>query len=638
MCRISGAIDFNGSAHFSLQDVGAKMRDSLAYGGPDDQGEFYDPENKLFLGHRRLSIIDTSAAGHQPMFYKNFVLVFNGEIYNYAEIAQVLVQKGYTFKSHSDTEVLLTAFDCWGPDAVNHFRGMFAFALWNRDTRKLLLCRDRVGVKPLYWYYKDGVFLFASELKAMHAFPGFDKTINHEAVSLFLQTGYIKAPYSIFQHAHKLEPGGFLEIGSGGEIKTWRYWKVDDIQTNHSPLTDQEVLAQAESLLTESCNYRMVSDVPVGIFLSGGVDSSLVTALLQKQSSTPLKTFTIGFENKDFDESGHARNIAQYLGTDHTDMICTADDFKRIIPLLPDMYDEPFGDSSAIPTHLVSILAREKVKVALSADGGDEVFSGYIKYQSVKSHYGKIKYLPRLMRKKMADYLMNADPARMESVLRKLGVKYNFSGLQWRLPKFANALTATDELNFFERASSYIPQQGLSKLHQEPPAGIFSNTATARQKDYLYSLLGKIDIATYLEGDILTKVDRASMSVALEGREPLLDHKLIEFGLSLPDQYKIRKGQTKWMLRNVLYKHVPRELIERPKQGFAIPVKDWLQQELRSDLLGLQSDNHFCELFSFNQAELKRLITLFLDPAGKPQDPHFIWFLYSLYRWYKRWM
>jgi asparagine synthase (glutamine-hydrolysing) len=638
MCRISGIIDFNASIGYDFHDIAVKMRDSMAYGGPDGKGEFMDGQRNLYLGHRRLAVIDISSAGNQPMIIKDLVIVFNGEIYNYAEISAKLVEKGYHFDSNSDTEVILKAFDCWGYDAVSYFRGMFSFALWNRQTKKLLLCRDRLGVKPMYWYFKDGVFLFGSELKSLCFYPRFDKTINDKAVSLFLQTGYIKSPHSIFSYAHKLEPGGFLEIDEHGEIRTWKYWNVNDISPLDEKTDDATVLKNAEVLLTESCIYRMVADVPVGIFLSGGIDSSLITALLQKEFSSSMKTFTIGFEDKDFDESVHAKKIAEFLGTNHHELICTPSDFERIIPLLPDMYDEPFGDSSAIPTHLVSTLAREQVTVALSADGGDEVFSGYRKYKALKDYYYKIRHLPMAARKKMAEGLLRINQSNVENVFRRLSIPYDFKGLQWRLPKLANALSATDEINFFELASLNISHEKLRSLHSSPLIKIFDYTNKDIVADHLYSLLGMIDINTYLEGDILTKVDRASMAVALEAREPLLDHKLIEFGLSLPDRYKIRNGQSKWILRNILYKYVPKELVERPKQGFAIPIKEWLKNGLKNSLLELSEDEKFCATFKLQREELKTTINLFLNFEYTNVNPHFVWFLYSLYMWYKRWL
>lgn len=638
MCRIAGFRLINKTVQPEDVLVGQKMRDVLAYGGPDDSGEYISKDDGLFLGHRRLSVIDTSSDGHQPMINKEWVVIFNGEIYNYKEVQSELILLGMKFSSNSDTEVLLKAFEKWGYDAVQKFRGMFAFVLWNTKTKKLLLCRDRVGVKPLYWYLKDGIFLFGSELKALRQFREFDTSINHDAVSIFLKTGYIKAPHSIFTYAHKLDAGAMLEIDEHGETRKWKYWDVNSIQCTEMDMTDESVLGMAEKLLIESCNYRMVSDVPIGIFLSGGIDSSLVTAILQNQSDKPIKTFTIGFDNNSFDESVYAKKVSGYFKTDHYELICSISDFKRIIPELPNMYDEPFGDSSAIPTHMVSLLAKGKVTVALSADGGDEVFSGYLKYKATSDYYGKIKNLPIGIREQMAKFLLNLNQSKMETIFAKARIPFDFNGLQWRLPKFANALRAPNQLKYFELSSSYITSENLHKLHYHTEANLYEQSADDLQKNFLYSFLGKVDIGSYLEGDILTKVDRASMAVALEGREPLLDHKLIEFGLSLPDKYKIRNGQTKWILRNVLYKYIPKELVERPKQGFAIPIKEWLQSELKDELLELVNNQQFANLFKLNKEEIRIIINSFLAGDKRSSNPHFIWFLYTLYAWYKRWI
>lgn len=633
MCRIAGIFSAK-VQNANLSVIGKKMRDVLSYGGPDDAGEYIS--NSLYLGHRRLSIIDVSDAGHQPMMFKDWVIVFNGEIYNYEQITKELQEKGYTFNTHSDTEVILKAFDCWSYSSVDKFRGMFAFALWNVKTKKLLLCRDRVGVKPLYWYLKDNSFLFASELKSFHQFPTFDKEINDEAVSLYLQKGYIPSPYSIYKYSKKLIPGSFLEVDENLNIKTWKYWNVNDIKVDENiSLTDKEIISKAEGLIKESCDLRMVADVPVGVFLSGGIDSSLVTALLQKDSKERIKTFTIGFEDKDFDESSHAKKVADYLGTDHQELICTENDFLRVIDLLPEMYDEPFGDSSAIPTFLVSEMAKKQVTVALSADGGDEVFAGYDRYQLTKNVFGKLKYCPLSIREKVAKKLVKLNPKSIENI-SGFFLKKPLKGLEWRIPKIANVLSANSLFNFYDRSSSNVPLNLLHSFHEVNPTYL-QGESLSTAKNTFYSSIGKIDVVNYMEGDILTKVDRATMSVALEGREPLLDHKIIEFGLSLPDQYKVRNGKGKWVLRELLYQHIPKELIDRPKQGFAIPVKDWLQHNLKSFMDELLEDKEFLKLFKFNQNELKRIVYSFYGNKILI-NPYLMWSLYSLYRWYLKWM
>lgn len=637
MCRIVGILKYNSTQPVSFETL-QKMRDTLVHGGPDDAGEFIDEPNGVYLGHRRLSIIDITAAGHQPMPSGKWVICYNGEVYNFKEIALELSSNGYKFNTHSDTEVIIKAFDCWGYDAVNKFRGMFAFALWNTETKKLLLCRDRVGVKPLYYYNKEGVFLFASELKALRQFPQFDTTINQKAVSLYLQSGYIRCPFSIYQNAHKLEPGHFLEINKDGSIKKWAYWDVNDINTDPTILNNNQeaIIDRTEELIAESCKLRMVSDVPVGVFLSGGIDSSLVTALLQKNNPQKIKSFTIGFENTGFDESVHAKKIANYLGTDHQEYICGESDFLEVIPRLAFMYDEPFGDSSAIPTHLVAALARKQVTVALSADGGDEMFGGYIRYQLVNKYYQLLNKIPLPLRRTFAG-IMNSTPTSVWHLLLPLiGKKNMLPSLEWRLPKLTNVLAASTSMDMYERGFVNIPTQLLNELHSVESVSIFQRVVHGNEEGLL-NILAKTDIASYLEGDILTKVDRATMQVALEGREPLLDHKIIEFGLSLPDQYKIRNGETKWVLKQVLNKHVPKELWDRPKWGFSIPVKHWLMDLFKDELLAMANDSLFHDRFQLNGYLLLKMVHQFLDKNSLSINPHFMWSLFMLYKWHQRW-
>ncbi|MEM3227304.1 MAG: asparagine synthase (glutamine-hydrolyzing), partial [Thermoplasmata archaeon] len=383
MCRIVGFLDFSNKNNYNLERVITSMRDTLIYGGPDDAGNFIDQSNNLALGHRRLSIIDLSITGHQPMEFDNYVIVYNGEIYNFIDIKKELEALGYKFYSTSDTEVILKAFHRWGFKSVDKFRGMFAFAIWDKKDHKLILCRDRVGVKPLYYYYNNDLFMFASELKAFHMHPKFIKNISFEALSLYLQYGYITAPYSIFENTYKLEPGQFLVLDGKGKIEKFNYWNVDSFFKNPLGDSEESITQELELILEESFKLRLVSDVPIGVFLSGGIDSSTVAALLQKNMSEKLKTFTIGFYEKDYNEANYAKKIANYLGTDHTEVYITAKEAFDVISKIPEIYDEPFGDSSAIPTYLVSKLAKSKVKVSLSADGGDEQFCGYTRYWAV---------------------------------------------------------------------------------------------------------------------------------------------------------------------------------------------------------------------------------------------------------------
>ncbi len=632
MCRITGLYSKNKITEKTVM----QMRDTLAYGGPDAANLYLNDNQTVALGHRRLSILDLSEAGTQPLHRGDWVICYNGEIYNFEEVKQKLPE--YSFTTGTDTEMIIKAFDKWGYDAVQYFRGMFAFALYNKKTEKLILCRDRVGVKPLYWYQKDGVFMFASELKAFYEHPTFDKTINQQAVSLFLQQGYIPAPDCIFKYAHKLEPGHFLEIDENQQVKKIKYWDAKEVYKNAKldNRSEPEITEELEDILKESFKLRMVADVPVGMFLSGGIDSSLVTALLQKQYNHSLKTFTIGFEDKKRNEATFAKAIAQHLGTDHTEIYCTEKDALDIIPQLPEIYDEPFGDSSGIPTRLVAKLAKEQVKVSLSADGGDELFGGYTKYEFSKKYQTKIASIPKLLRKGVASIISQINPDLVDKYGRKLPVLKNYSDLNNKFSKFQSALKADDVVDFFNAASTYLSPEALAKFHPIQQ-NRFQKNGTRIEKDRLFSFLGMIDIKTYLEGDIMTKVDRATMQVALEGREPFLDHKIIEFSQTVRDNLKLKDGKAKYILRNILYKYVPKELIERPKMGFAIPIEKWLRGLLKEELLVIPTDDSFLETFQLNSATIQQTIHQFLNKEGYV-NPHLIWFLFTLHQWYERWM
>lgn len=637
MCRITGFWDLSYKQTYPLQDTLISMRDSLEHGGPDSAGEYINSELALGLGHRRLSILDLSLAGQQPMFLEEWIIVFNGEIYNFVAIRKKLELEGCQFETGTDTEVILKAFKVWGKKMVHEFRGFFAFAIFNQATETLTLCRDRIGVKPMYWYWKDGLFLFASELKAFHEHPKFDKTINQQAVSLYLQQGYIPYPHCIFQHAHKLPAGSYLELDSKQQIKIEKYWDVQDVYANSSLSTASEadLEAELEEVLTESFELRMVADVPVGVFLSGGIDSSIVTALLQKKQGRQLKTFTIGFHDKEYNEAKHAKAVAQHLGTEHHELYCSEQDFEEVIPLLPEMYDEPFGDSSGIPTYLVSKMAREHVTVGLSSDGGDEIFGGYTKYEVTQNFYPKIKRMPSFVRSILKGGSAFVNPLWLERNSSKLPVLKNYKNISNKFPKLVNALGAKDTLDFFNISSTYIAQKDLKRLHKPYQNRYETKLNIADQR--LISYLGMVDIDTYLEGDIMTKVDRATMAVALEGRDPFLDHKIIEFAMQLPDDLKIKGKDTKYLLRKILYKHVPKELIERPKQGFSIPIQKWLLSSLKEPLLRIKRDQDFFNTFQLESKEVQRIIDNFVQQRAYI-NPHFIWFLYTLHQWYNRWI
>ncbi|WBM73162.1 asparagine synthase (glutamine-hydrolyzing) [Saprospira grandis] len=634
MCRLSGFWDFS-SPTYDPQAVLQKMRDSLQHGGPDYGGAFLDAETGLALGHRRLSIIDLSPAGNQPLYYKEKALIFNGEIYNYQEIRKELELLGRAFQTESDTEVLFQALEEWGEAAVNRFHGMFAFAVWDKANKELLICRDRLGVKPLYYYYQDGLFLFASELKAFHQHPRFRKEISPQAVSLYLQQGYIPAPYCIFKGCQKLKGGHFLKLNQKGELQTYPYWSLAEryAAAEIPAASEAELKSALEKELRQSFALRMVADVPVGVFLSGGVDSSIVAALLQDQSAQQLRTFTIGFKDKEYNEANQAKAVAEHIGSQHEELYCGPEDFEQLIPNWAELYDEPFGDSSGIPTYLVAQMAKQSVKVSLSADGGDELFGGYTKYEVCQRFYPKIKKLGPL-RPLAAALMGQINPFWLERNASKLPILKGYKNISNKWPKLVAALGAKDQEAFFHQSSSYISPEKHQALFGSPTPR-YQGELKPQAGRYI-GYLGSLDLLTYLEGDIMVKVDRATMAVALEGREPLLDHQLLDFALSLPDELKIRSGQGKYLLRQLLYDYVPKDLIERPKQGFSIPIEQWLRGLLRPDLEALAQDKAFADCFGLQQTVLENMLRQFLDSKAYI-NPHFIWFLYVLRQWYKRW-
>ena len=566
MCGIIGIIDYKKN---SSKELLQKMTDTLYHRGPDDSGyEFLEEEKyQLGFGHRRLSIQDLSTHGHQPMSYENLSIIYNGEVYNFKEIREELEGLGYSFISHSDTEVILKAFHQWGLRSVDRFRGMFAFSIYDKGKKKIYIVRDRAGVKPLYYYHKDGLFLYASELKAFYPHPRFQKNINRDALSLYLQFGYIQAPYTIFQDSYKLKPAHYLEydlISNSIEVKS--YWDIVNFYNKEKlDLSYDDAKKELEKILVDSFSLRMVSDVPVGTFLSGGIDSSLVTAILQKNSSKPINTFTIGFDDEKYNEAPYAKEIAKHLGTEHTEHYCSKQDAMDIIVQLPKMYDEPFGDSSAIPTILVSQIAKEKVSVVLSGDGADELFDGYTSYGLFDKRYKKIENIP--LKNLLKETLKTIpDPIiKLQNYNEKYYLKYL---------KLKNSLEHRDIANMFKVSNSVFTKYEVEKALR----GYYFYQSDKEYKG-LHNLEKMMfsDFKGYLSDDILVKVDRASMSISLESREPLLDHKIIEFTSTLPIEYK----QNKKVLKDILSDYVPKELFERKKRGFGIPINNWLRNELR---------------------------------------------------------
>ena len=631
MCGITGFCDF--TKRSSTKELSA-MRDALVHRGPDAKGQLIHELEAatIGLGHRRLSILDLSSGGVQPMMFENLELVYNGEVYNFQTIRDELESLGYTFHSQSDTEVLLKAYHAWGLKALDKFRGMFAMAIFDKEQETLTLIRDRAGVKPLYWYFKEGLFLFASELKSFHEHPNFQKEIDQDVLAQYLQHGYVLQPYSIFKSTQQLEAGHMLQIDLATQkIEKKSYWSLSEFYEKPKlTLTDDEAITQTEAILKEAFNYRMVSDVPVGTFLSGGYDSSLVTALLQADRETKINTFTIGFKEKGYDEAPHAKAVANHLGTNHTEYYCTHRDALEVIPKLAEIYDEPFGDASAIPTVLVSQLAREKVTVSLSADGGDEIFAGYSAYDNLLKLENKFKKIPYGFKKMGVSMLNMVNP----SYIPFTNNLYNF---EIRYEKIKKMLMAQNAAELLEQSYEQYSKSELNRLLLKKPHKLKTgfDTDVSNIENSLDMML-MVDYKTYMADDILTKVDRATMSVGLEGREPFLDAKIIEFAAQLPNEMKYRNGEKKWVLKEITHKYIPKSMMDRPKMGFSPPITEWFREELKSYFLHYLSRERLEREGLFNPDEVIRLRDAYL--GGKNVSVHRLWFILMFEMWYERWM
>ena len=600
----------------------------MQHRGPDYQDVKIFPEQECLLGHARLSIIDLSAGANQPLAYGKYTIVFNGEVYNFREIKKELAELGHQFQLDSDTEVIVHAYEQWGKECVQRFIGMFAFAILDQEANKLFLARDRAGIKPLYYYERNGVFLFGSELKVFYPHPKFEKEINPQAVGLYFKYGYVPAPMAIFKNTHKLLPGHVMEYDiSTKEKKISKYWDVMDYYKKpRLNISYEEAKKELEKTLTSAFNYRMVADVPVGVFLSGGYDSALLTTLLQKDRTEKLKTFTIGFDNKEWDETPAAKALAKRLGTDHTEYICTQEDCKAIIPELPFFYDEPFADNSAVPTILVSRVARKDVKVALSADGGDETFAGYNRYSGLYSVQKILKLISGIRSKGLSNIgvLVSNLLTKRYSFLHEKGE--TFAKLLAVEPQYRVAMTA--ESGSFSTLSESVYQE-LSSLPYPEPLFLLDE----REFDDPISVATAMDYVNYMADDILVKVDRATMSISLEGRDPLLDHRIIEFAAQLPISYKFDNGNKKRIYKDILYQYVPREMMERPKTGFMMPVEDWLRGDLRYLLEDNLNDSLNPEFFKVEQ--VKKIKNLFYeDKLG--HENKIIWRILAFQLWWKK--
>ena len=637
MCGISGFIDFNNQ---STQNILQVMTDAMAHRGPDGGGyEFFQNQTcQVGLGHRRLSIIDLTDTGKQPMQFQHWWMTFNGEVYNYQEIKKELDSLGHQFIGNSDTEVMLHSYAEWGIECVHRFIGMFAFVIYDTQKQEVICVRDRAGVKPFFYYWNEGLFLFASELKAFHQHPHFKKEINTDAVAAFMQYGNVPTPHCIFNHCYKLKPGHYLKfnilpIAIGTTFSISKYWDVYD--SYNKPKLDisfNEAKVETEKILQSAFDYRMVSDVPVGVFLSGGYDSACVTSLLQKNASTKLKTFTIGVADIGLNEAPFAKEIAKHLGTDHHEYECTEKDALELINNLPYYYDEPFADSSAIPTTLVCKMAKKQVTVALSADGGDEIFAGYNRYDYMMKHGKLLNALPSFVNKGMAG-MMDLVPADYIPILKN---KYNFHN---RYEKLKGLLKDSSHKNVMLSLSQQFNDKQLKELvlkkYESLETAYLSQSLTKNSYSSLAYMMA-IDYQTYLVDDILQKVDRASMTLSLEGREPFLDHRIIEFAAQLPDNFKYHKGIKKHILKEITHQYIPKVMMDRPKTGFAIPIEKWLSTDLKEQVFYYLNRQTIQSEGIFNADCVEKLVVDFYN--GKKEYATKIWYLLMFEMWYRQWM
>jgi asparagine synthase (glutamine-hydrolysing) len=568
-------------------DAAERMADSIAHRGPDGAGSWADAESGIVLAHRRLSVLDLSASGSQPMVSASgrYVIAYNGEIYNHLDHRREL--GSIAWRGHSDTETLLAAIETWGVEtALSKMEGMFAFALWDRLEKSLVLVRDRLGEKPLYYGWSGATLVFASELKAIRAFPGWSGEVDRDVAARFMRSGYVPLPYSIYKGVRKLIPGTFIKFltRQGGSVwpEPQPFWSARSAATERvEKLSDTDATDRLEFLLGKSIKQQLISDVPVGAFLSGGIDSSTVVALIQNHSTKTAKTFTVGFSEGDYDEARHARAVANYLGTDHTELYVTASEAREVIPQLPHIYDEPFGDSSGIPTYLVARLARQKVTVALSGDGGDELFGGYNRYVWGRSIWNRIGGISPHFRHVLGRAILALPPGFWDRVGQALPHRFRQPTFGDRLHKLAAIIDvrSPDEL-YWRLVSQQRERESLVIGAASIQTWADSETAALSRGDFTERMMFQ-DLVGYLTDDILAKVDRSAMAVGLETRLPMLDHRIVEFSWQLPLHMKIRDGQGKWLLRQVLQRHLPKQLFDRPKQGFGVPVDAWLRGPLR---------------------------------------------------------
>ena len=625
------------------------MLDALTHRGPDDAGTWQDRGAGVCLGHRRLAILDLSSKGHQPMSNDSgeIWLTYNGEVYNFKEIRADLVKLGHRFKSDSDTEVIIKAYEQWGIDSITRFRGMFAFALWDGRLRKLYLVRDRAGVKPLYFHRSAKLVVFGSEMRALLSCPGLDRRLDRSSLFHYLQFGYISPPHSIFEDVSVVRPGHYIELGEDGSSKEVKYWDIVDhyrrgidMETSGywNKRSEDEIAEEFEEILARGFKYRMVSDVPVGIFLSGGIDSSIVAAILAKKLGMDINTFTIGFTRKEFNEAEYAKEIATALGTNHRELYVDPETALDNVDRLPQIFDEPFGDNSGIPTYLVSRMARENVKVALSADAGDELFAGYYRYFAAGRYQRFLDRTPAFV-SHLSRSLLEVVPTSMIDAAYSAATlgRHKLAGFQDKVLKAKRMLAHNDQARLYEAAISDWYGADLRGLMSGAPtenediAQVFEALDGA---DFITKMMC-LDFKKYMVDDVLAKVDRASMAVSLEAREPFLDHDLVEYAATLPLRYKYRAGESKYLLKKVLYKYLPESMFQRPKQGFSAPIGEWLRGPLRPLVETKLSPDAVREDAIFDTEAVSRSLGRFY--GDKSISANQIWYLLEFQMWKERW-
>ncbi|SMC76136.1 asparagine synthase (glutamine-hydrolyzing) [Pedobacter africanus] len=644
MCGIAGFLTKEKNINFDKQLL--SMGEAIKYRGPDDFGVWFDENNGIGLSHRRLSILDLSPLGHQPMLSESrrYVMIFNGEIYNHLDLRKELSNRFLEIKwrGYSDTETVLKSIDLIGIEStVNSLIGMFAIALWDRENALLYLIRDRIGEKPLYYGWQGDTFLFGSELKALKTHTAFNGEIDKDALSLYFRYNYVPSPYSIYKGVSKLTPGSILTVSLNKPMPSViKYWDLKAVISENNDerlqnnLQPDELPQKLDDLLQDAIKRQMMSDVPLGAFLSGGIDSSTIVGIMQSQSSQPIKTFTIGFDEKKYNEAVHAKNIAEYLKTDHTELYVQAKDTLAVIPKLPTMYDEPFADSSQIPTYLITKLAKRNVTVSLSGDAGDELFGGYNRYIIANHTWSKISGLPLAVRKLIATTMHGISPgawneayALFKGVIPKKHRMMNFGD---KMHKSSRVLASMN----LEELYNTLTTQWSGEDNVVLGAGLLPTANLQQFGDLsnIESMMG-LDMLTYLPDDVLVKVDRAAMANSLETRVPFLDHRIVEFAWQVPLNYKLKDGMGKWLLREVLYKYVPKELIERPKMGFSIPIDSWLRGPLKDWAEDLLDEGKMIQEGILN---VKPIRTKWIEHlSGKRNWQHHLWTVLMFQAWYR---